>query len=88
MSNGNVVQMRTREAPTQAQALAQQTRLELADHLRDAARNIGVYIDAYAEHMTGPKRLTPPVPRGVHPLIAQLARELVRDAEVGVRRSS
>jgi hypothetical protein len=88
MSNANVVQMRKREVPTQAQALAQQTRVELADHLRDAARNIGSYVDEYADYLTGPKRLTPPVPRSVHPLLAQLARELMRDAEVGVRRSS
>jgi hypothetical protein len=65
--------------------LVRETCLELAEHLRDAAANAKPYIGAMADYMVAPKRLCPPPARGMHPLVAQLIRELMRDIEI-VRR--
>lgn len=60
---------------------------ELAEHLRDGAAHGGVYVVEYAAYLTSPKRRMAPHPRGIHPLIARLVREIMLDAEVGQRRS-
>jgi hypothetical protein len=65
--------------------LVRETCLELAEHLRDAAANAKPYIREMADFMVAPKRLCPPSARGMHPLIAQLVRELMRDVEIARR---
>lgn len=61
---------------------------EVADHLRDAAANAKPYIRDYAEYLTSPKRNAVPMARGIHPLIAAMIREVLRDADVSRRRSA
>jgi hypothetical protein len=60
-----------------------QARVELADHLRDAAARGPEYIDALLrESVDGVTHR----PVGMHPRIAELVREIVRDAQfVGTR---
>lgn len=59
--------------------LVRETCLELAEHLRDAAANAKPYVRAMADFTVAPKRVCPPSASGMHPLIAQLIRELMRD---------
>lgn len=69
-------------------ALVVATTQEFADHLRDAAANAKPYIREYAKYLTDPKTRNPPLARGMHPLLGELIRELMRDAEVSRRRAS
>jgi hypothetical protein len=59
--------------------------LELAEHLRDAAANGRAYITLLAGYAVSSKHWTPPA-QGIHPLIAQLIREIMADADVSMRR--
>lgn len=68
--------------------LVRATCLELAEHLRDAAAGAKPYIEAYANFMVAPRRLVAPTTNRMHPLIAQLVREIMRDVEVVHRRAS
>lgn len=61
---------------------------EVAEHLHDAASNAKAYIREYAEFLTSPKRQTVPMARGIHPSIAAMIREILRDAEVSRRRGA
>lgn len=69
------------------EALVQVGTEEVAEHLRDGAANAKRYIREYAEYLTSPKRRTVPLARGMHPLIAAMIREILRDAEVSRRRA-
>lgn len=62
--------------------LAERIKCELAEHLEDADRNAGAYIDGYVGALLGGRQARPQA-RGLHPKVGELVRELVLDASAG-----
>lgn len=65
-----------------AARLAERVKLELAEHLEDADRHAGRYVDEYVEAMLS-RRPRRPHNKRLHPKVAELIRELALDASAG-----
>lgn len=69
------------------QAVSEQVRVDLLDHLRDLQAHGPSYIREYVEAIVGPQTTRRPRPRALHPKLAALVRELALDAAAMDRRS-
>lgn len=55
-------------------------RRELVEHMSSGLKNVGEYADTYVELvLTNPRRTSFPRPRGLHPLLATMVRDIALD---------
>ena len=57
-----------------------QVRRELVEHLSTGLKNVGEYADTYVQSvLTNPRTMSIPRPRGLHPKLADMVRDIVLD---------
>lgn len=71
-----------------AEAVAAEAKAQMAEHLRDAARYAGPFIDAYAFQLVHNRARKLDGMLTMHSAIRHMARELVRDEASMLRRAN